>query len=625
MYTIALVNQKGGVGKSTTAVNLSAGLAKLGKKVLLIDLDPQAHATVALGLEPRKLDRTIYSVLAGQVEAQDAIHRISTGLDMIPANINLAGGEAELAALPYPTFVMKKAMAELEASDYDFAIVDSPPQLGFLNINNLAWVREIYIPVTCEFYALHGLSLLMETVERVRAKLNPLLQISGVITTLMHPRRAITRDVLADLEKHFPGRVLKTRIRVNVRLVEAPSHGKSIFDYAPESNGATDYMNLAKELLAMKAMEPSPVVATPDVPAPVEAPPAAPAAVADPVAMDILPEDIRTGPPVDPVAEVFAEAPVEEPVPAPGVETAPADAPVAAAADAVPLDAAPALSEAEAVAGTTADAIAELPLAESASQEAAVEATAPVETPVAACGESAGASAPEAPAVPVAETSEVASVPAAELANNEENLPAPEATPEPAAGETPSQEEEVQAPEESAVPQMVLEQDTAVEPEAAPAAPEVSLESPAEVPAASGDPEPVAEVQGELVTAEAPAEPLHEAEAVIVEPTSPMLEGPTEAPPAEEPAAEPVATQYVELPPGAPLTTPVAPAAAPAQEASAPPRIHVTPGSSSPYAQMLGLSGLKPIVKKGDAPPPPEQPKTPFGRRLFGKLLGRKE
>jgi len=164
MRTIALVNQKGGVGKSTTAVNLSAGLARLGRRVLLIDLDPQAHSTVALGLEPRKLDTTIYSLLAGTARLKEVIRPVSENLSIIPANIHLAGGEAELASVPNPTFVLKKAMAELDPADYDYAIVDSPPQLGFLNVNSLAWVREVFIPMTCEFYALHGLSLLMETV-----------------------------------------------------------------------------------------------------------------------------------------------------------------------------------------------------------------------------------------------------------------------------------------------------------------------------------------------------------------------------------------------------------------------------------------------------------------------------
>ena len=260
MHTIALVNQKGGVGKSTTAVNLSAGLAKLGRRVLLIDLDPQAHSTVALGLHPKKVGASIYSLLSGAATVKEVIKPISPGLSIIPSTINLAGGEAELTWQQNPHFILKKAMAELGDAAFDFAIVDSPPQLGFLNVNSLAWVKNVFIPVTCEFYALHGLSLLVETVERIKSKLNPDLEIRGVITGQFNPRRALTKDVLADLDNHFPGRVLKSRIRVNVRLAEAPSHGMSIHQYAPGSNGSKDFMNLAAEVLEILPAEASPEI-----------------------------------------------------------------------------------------------------------------------------------------------------------------------------------------------------------------------------------------------------------------------------------------------------------------------------------------------------------------------------
>jgi len=332
MRTIALVNQKGGVGKSTTAVNLGAGLARLGRRVLLIDLDPQAHSTVALGLEPRKLDTTIYSLLAGTASVKEAIRPISQGLSLIPANIHLAGGEAELAAIPNSALVLKKAMADLDPADYDYVIVDSPPQLGFLNVNSLAWVREVFIPMTCEFYALHGLSLLMETVERVKAKLNPLLRISGVITCMVHPRRAITRDVIAELEKHFPGRVLKTRIRVNVRLVEAPSHGKPIFDYAPDSNGAADYMSLAREMAELESPALTPAAADPiaavfSPEAEVVAPePAIEAPVPEPAVADRPMETVAEAA-VSPEPESVAMEPaIEVPAPEPAIEPVVADA-----------------------------------------------------------------------------------------------------------------------------------------------------------------------------------------------------------------------------------------------------------------------------------------------------------
>jgi chromosome partitioning protein len=260
MHTIALVNQKGGVGKSTTAVNLSAGLARLGRRVLLIDLDPQAHSTVALGLQPKKLGATIYSLLSGAAALKDVIKSVSPGLSIIPSTINLAGGEAELTWQQNPHFILKKAMADLGDADFDYAIVDSPPQLGFLNVNSLAWVKHVFIPLTCEFYALHGLSLLVETVERIKAKLNPDLQISGVIANQFNARRALTKDVIADLDAHFPGKVMKSRIRVNVRLAEAPSHGMSVHQYAPGSNGSKDYMDLAREML-----EVLPAAASPEV------------------------------------------------------------------------------------------------------------------------------------------------------------------------------------------------------------------------------------------------------------------------------------------------------------------------------------------------------------------------
>ncbi len=312
MFTIALVNQKGGVGKSTTAVNLSAGLARLGKRVLLIDLDPQAHSTLAMGLQPRQLNASVYSLLSGTHRAREVIRPAGENLWIIPSTIDLAGGEAELASRPDPHFILRKAMAEIGDSDFDFAIVDSPPQLGFLNVNSLAWVREVFIPVQCEFYALHGLALLMNTIDRVRGQLNPALQVSAVIPCQVNPRRALTRDVLAELEKHFPGRVLKTRIRVNVRLAEAPGHGKSIFDYAPESNGAIDYAALANEVVSLPPPAPW-IGASPIVSAPVETP--APAPEPGIVAPEPQPEP-------EPVAVV--ETPVElAPEPEPVVVAAP--------------------------------------------------------------------------------------------------------------------------------------------------------------------------------------------------------------------------------------------------------------------------------------------------------------
>jgi chromosome partitioning protein len=322
MFTVALVNQKGGVGKSTTAVNLSAGLARLGKRVLLIDFDPQAHATLAMGLQPRQLTSSVYTLLSGSHSAQEVVRKAGENLWIIPSTIDLAGGEAELAARPNPHGILRKAMAELDASQFDFAIVDSPPQLGFLNVNSLAWVREVFIPVQCEFYALHGLALLMNTIERVRAQLNPALQVSAVIPCQVNPRRALTRDVLAELEKHFPGRVLKSHIRVNVRLAEAPGHGKTIFDYAPESNGAKDYAALAAEVVALPPPGELPMI--PGMPeletqavveAPVEQEPVLAAAAPEP---EPAPQPVEVA-----FAEMEVRAPRPEPEPVPMEEPAP--------------------------------------------------------------------------------------------------------------------------------------------------------------------------------------------------------------------------------------------------------------------------------------------------------------
>ncbi|HEY3226402.1 MAG TPA: AAA family ATPase [Planctomycetota bacterium] len=334
MFTIALVNQKGGVGKSTTAVNLSAGLARLGKRVLLIDLDPQAHATLAMGLQPRQLNASVYTLLSGVHRARQVIRPAGENLWIIPSTIDLAGGEAELAARSGSHFILKEAMAEIGNDDFDFAIVDSPPQLGFLNVNSLAWVREVFIPVQCEFYALHGLALLMNTIDRVRVQLNPALQVSAVIPCQVNPRRALTRDVLAELERHFPGRVMKTRIRVNVRLAEAPGHGQTIFAYAPESNGAIDYAALAAEVIALPPPAPwigtSPAVAAhvEAIHAPAPEPQPEPVIVApehqpEPEPAAVTETPVEAAPEPDPVVvaapepEYVAPAPEPEPEPLP--------------------------------------------------------------------------------------------------------------------------------------------------------------------------------------------------------------------------------------------------------------------------------------------------------------------
>ncbi len=241
------------MGKTTTAVNLASALARLDRRVLLVDLDPQSNATISLGVVPHQQRNTSYSLLTGS-PPQPIV--VSTNLEMIPANIDLAGAEMELSSTIGRESVLRDALAALPP--YDFVIVDSPPSLGLLSVNALTYVGEVMIPVQCEFLALHGISLLLRTIEIVKKRLNPALEIAGVVPCMYDARKGLSRETVADIERHFKDKIYKTRVRTNVRLAEAPSHGKSIFDYAPESNGAEDYMALAREVAGIVALTPAP-------------------------------------------------------------------------------------------------------------------------------------------------------------------------------------------------------------------------------------------------------------------------------------------------------------------------------------------------------------------------------
>lgn len=243
---IAVLNQKGGVGKTTTAVNLGAYLARSSNSVLVIDFDPQGNATSGLGVDKQHLDGTTYEVLLKSVAADKVIKETETiGLNIMPSNANLAAAEIELVDRTDRELLLKQAIAKL---NYDFIIVDCPPALGLLTINALAASNWLLIPVQAEYYALEGLSQLLEVVQRVRAGLNTKLELLGLVVTMYNSRTSLSEQVLGELQKHFGDKLFKTVIPRNVRLAEAPSYGKPIMEHDKWSKGARAYKQLAKEL-----------------------------------------------------------------------------------------------------------------------------------------------------------------------------------------------------------------------------------------------------------------------------------------------------------------------------------------------------------------------------------------
>ncbi len=246
---LAVTNQKGGVGKTTTSVNLAASLAAMKRKVLLLDLDPQGNATMGSGIDKRDVENSVYEVLVGLMSADEAmIDAEAAGYHLLAANNELTGAEIELLDMPEREYCLKKAIDEIKHG-YDFIIIDCPPSLSLLTVNALVAADGVVIPMQCEYYALEGLSDLINTIGRITSQLNPGLYIEGIIRTMYDPRNSLTRDVSAQLTKHFGDKVYRTVIPRNVRLAEAPSYGVPILYYDKQSKGALSYLALAGEVV----------------------------------------------------------------------------------------------------------------------------------------------------------------------------------------------------------------------------------------------------------------------------------------------------------------------------------------------------------------------------------------
>lgn len=248
-YVISIVNQKGGVGKTTTAVNLSAFLAKKRKKVLMIDLDPQGNATSGFGFDKMKLKNTVYDLLVNDEEITNVILPTQVkNVDMCPTNINLAGAEVELVSAISRETILKNAIDTVR-DQYDYVIIDCAPSLGLLTINALAACDGVIVPIQGEYYALEGLTQLIDTINMIRKKLNPKIGITGVVITMHDSRTQLTKQVVEEVQKYFGDKVFKTFIPRNVRLAEAPSHGQTIDEYDAKSKGAVAYQALANEVV----------------------------------------------------------------------------------------------------------------------------------------------------------------------------------------------------------------------------------------------------------------------------------------------------------------------------------------------------------------------------------------
>jgi len=262
MRRVAIINQKGGVGKTTTTINLGAALAQSGKRVLLIDLDPQGHLSLHLGCEPADGQTSVYDVLTSAAPIAESLVTVNKRLTLLPADIDLAGAEAELISVTGREVLLREALATV-ADRFDFMLIDCPPSLGVLTINALVATDEVLIPLQAQFFALQGLSRLFDTVSLVRQRINPALRVAGVALCMHESSTKLSSEVVDDLTQFLESsrgtaapwsqaRLFKTRIRRNIKLAEASSFGQSVFDYAPKSNGALDYADLAHEIFGTR-------------------------------------------------------------------------------------------------------------------------------------------------------------------------------------------------------------------------------------------------------------------------------------------------------------------------------------------------------------------------------------
>ena len=249
---IAIANQKGGVGKTTTAINLSACMAETGKKVLIIDLDPQGNTTSGLGIDKAEVENTVYELMLDECTIKEAIQKVDIdgveNLSIIPANVNLAGAEIELLGINDKEYILKNAV-DYVADDYDYIFIDCPPSLNMLTVNAMTTADSVLVPIQCEYYALEGISQLLHTIDLVHNRLNDKLKINGVVFTMYDGRTNLSNDVVASVKNNLDTKIYKTIIPRNVRLAEAPSHGLPINIYDPKSAGAESYRNLAKEII----------------------------------------------------------------------------------------------------------------------------------------------------------------------------------------------------------------------------------------------------------------------------------------------------------------------------------------------------------------------------------------